>query len=159
MDKLMSLHLDVIKKKHGPAMVDKILSESIFLFWTNAKRIQHNLEMLVKLNSDTNPTAIIKTRVASSKNIKSVNLHYTRKFPTTTMICSNAKISLQGRNFKPLWGLHNGACGEVIEIVFAPGKSPDKDDLPDYVVCDFPLYCGPAWDKKNPTVCTIDFES
>ena len=32
------------------------------------------------------------------------------------------------------------------------GENPNNGDLPLYVVVDFPLYHGSAWDTKNPTV-------
>ena len=51
-----------------------------------------------------------------------------------------------------MFGLHSGACRTVDEIVFKKGENPNNGDLPLYVVVDFPLYCGPVWDTKNPTV-------
>jgi hypothetical protein len=48
--------------------------------------------------------------------------------------------------------LHNGALAIVVEIVFAKGESPLHGDLPFYVVIDLKTYCGPVWDKENPTV-------
>lgn len=150
--KLQSLHLDNIKQQHGPEIVEDLKSKGVYLFWTNDKRIQHNLNMLVKLNNQSNPTAVLKAQSASCKRAKGVNSHFSGDFPNTAMICRKAKIAIQGRNFYPMWGLHNGACGTVEEIVYSPGKTPNKADLPNYVVCNFPLYCGPAWDQDNPTV-------
>jgi hypothetical protein len=43
--------------------------------------------------------------------------------------------------------LHNGALAIVVEI-----ESPLHGDLPLYVVIDLKTYCGPFWDKENPTV-------
>ena len=68
-----------------------------------------------------------------------------------------AKAAINLRNFCPLWGLHNGACGTVVEIVFAKGTNPNHGDLPQYVVVEFPNYTGPAWDKKNDKVCNLIF--
>lgn len=150
--KLLSLHLDNIKDLHGPELVEELKASGIYLFWTNDKRIQHNMKMLVAMNTPSNPTAVIKTQTVSSKYAKSSNPHFKSKYPTTALLCKDAKIALQGCNFQPLWGLHNGACGYVKEIVFNKGESPNNNNLPAYVVCDFPLYCGPVWDVNNPTV-------
>jgi hypothetical protein len=150
--KLMSLHLDVIRQLHGPQVVDDIKEGAVYLFWTNDKRIQHNLSMLAKLNSPSNPSALFKTQSTCSKHAKGVNSHWKGDFPTSSFVCNGSKVALQGKNFWPLWGLHNGACATVKDIVYSPGTSPNKGDLPLYVVCDFPLYCGPVWDVNNPTV-------
>ena len=45
-----------------------------------------------------------------------------------------------GKNFCPIWGLHNGAVGIVDEIVFKTGQNPNNRDLPDYVVVDVGRY-------------------
>jgi hypothetical protein len=145
-------------KLHGPAIVEEIKSKAVYLFWTNDKRIQHNLEMLVKLNNLSNPTAILKTQSVCSKYAKGVNSHFDTKYPATAMLCVGAKVAIQGKNFQPLWGLHNGACGIVKEIIFSPGQSPNNGFLPKYVVCDFPLYCGPIWDPDNPSVRIFSFD-
>ena len=63
-----------------------------------------------------------------------------------------SKVALSNRNFHPAWGLHNGACGTVDEIIFESGSNPNEGGLPSYVVVDFPLYNGPIWDEDNPTV-------
>lgn len=150
--KLQSLHLDNILKLHGPNVVESIQSKAVYLFWTNDKRIQHNLNMLVKLNNQNNPTALLKTISTSTKHARGVNSHFKGDFPGTAMLCKGAKVAIQGCNFQPLWGLHNGACGEVVEMIFETGKSPNRGNLPKYIVCHFPLYRGPIWDQNNPKV-------
>ena len=60
-----------------------------------------------------------------------------------------AKIALEGKNFCPIWGIQNGACGTIKQIVFDNGKNPNQGDLPLYVVVDFPLYRRPAYDIDN----------
>ena len=67
----------------------------------------------------------------------------------TSKIRIGAKVAKNRRNFCPILGLHSGVCGTVDEIVFKKGENPNNSDLPLYVVADFPLYCGPAWDAKN----------
>jgi hypothetical protein len=152
-EKLSSLHLENIKRKHGPRTVKDIMDKAVYIFWTNDKRIQHNLTSLVRLNTPDNPTAVLKTKSVCSKHAKGVNSHFkNQEFPGTSMMCVGAKVAIQGRNFQPMWGLHNGACGIVQEIIFSAGHSPNNGDLPKYVVCDFPLYCGPVWDPDHPTV-------
>lgn len=154
-DKLLSLHLDNIKDKHGIEIVKDIESKAIYLFWTNEKRIEHNIKRLVELNSEDNPTSIIHCKSSSSKFAKAANSHFDGDFPGTSLLCDGAMVALQGRNFCPVWGLHNGACGIVKERVFAKGKNPNNRDFPSYVVVDFPLYDGPVWDINNPKVSSM----
>ena len=153
-EKLQSLHLDNIERKHGSAVVEKIKDQSVFLFWTNEKRIKHNIMMLSRMNTPENPTAILKPR-SSGRIGKAISRHFDSDVPKSTLLCIGAKVSLQGRNFKPSWGLHNGACGTCCEIVFAQGQNPNHGALPRYVVVDFPQYTGPSWDLDNPTVRTV----
>ena len=150
--RLQNLHLDKIMEKFGPEMVQKIKSNAISLFWTNDKRIRTNIEVLSELNSVDNPTAIIRPKTESSKYGKGVAKHFDENLPGTSMFCINAKVALVGKNFNPGWGLHNGACGIVKEIVFEKGGNPNHGHQPKYVVVEFPLYVGPTWDKKNPLV-------
>jgi hypothetical protein len=114
--------------------------------------------MLVKLNNQNNPAAILKTKSTSTKHARGVNSHFKGDFPATAMLCRNAKVAMQGCNFHPLWGLHNGACGQVDEMIFGAGESPNKGNLPKYIVCNFPLYRGPVWDLENPTV-SLQYET
>ena len=68
------------------------------------------------------------------------------------MICLDAIVSLQGCNFQPSWGLHNGACGTVKEIIYDKDKNPNSGQQPLYVVVHFPLYIGPPWDLEKQKV-------
>ena len=104
------------------------------------------------MNSVDNPTAIIRTKSSGKKFGKGVNRHFQGETPKTCLICVGAVVSIQGYNFCPLWGLHNGACGTVREIIFAPGETPLSGHQPNYVVVHFPMYIGPPWDADNPKV-------
>jgi hypothetical protein len=80
--------------------------------------------------------------------------------PKASLLCvvgAKLEVCLQGQNFYPLlWGLHNGACGTVVqEIIYATGTNPNKGDHPSYVVINFPQYAGPPWDKDNPKVSQV----
>jgi hypothetical protein len=71
-------------------------------------------------------------------------------------------VAIEGRNFKPRWGLYNGAIGTVEQICYSEGESPNEGHLPKYIVVNFPQYKGPVWDKKNPKVtigghCSVVF--
>lgn len=150
--KLQSLHLENIRKEHGDEVVKEIEDQAIYLFWTNAKRIRHNLEKLVQMNSDDNPTAVIKPIGKGIKYSKSIRSHFTSDIPTASLLCVKAKVCIKGCNFSPMLGLHNGACGTVREIVFGKGKNPNNGDHPLYVVVHFPQYKGPVWDIDHPKV-------
>ena len=148
--RLQNLHIDVIERKHGKAALAAIKKNAIYLFFKNVKRSEHNLLHLSQLNTEDNPTAILKTKSSSSKYVKGVRGHFKNKSAPSSLLCIGAKVCLRDRNFFPLWGLHNGACGTVQEIVFEESKSPIHGDLPSYVIVEFPLCRGPAWDINNP---------
>ena len=152
--KLLSLHLRVMEDIHSKSTVQDIESKAIYLFYTNEKRIRHNIQQLAKYSSSTNPVATIRMNSVHASGGKGIARHFnfSSKAPESSLLCRGAKVAIQNKNFCPLWGLHNGACGIVKELVFSSGKSPNNGDLPSYVVVDFPLYCGPSWDLSHPTV-------
>lgn len=151
--KLLSLHLDVIERKHGKQVVEKITNSAIFLFYRNAPRARKNIECVkAEADEEVNPVAVIKPCCKSNISGKSFNKHFDGDPPEASILCRGAKVALEGRNFCPMWGLHNGACGSLEEIVFASGHNPNDGDLPMYAVVNFPQYCGPIWDENSPKV-------
>ena len=154
--KLLSLHVDNIEKLYGKSIVEEIEMKSVFLFFRNAKRIKHNLEMLARTCTVENPVAIIKRQGVGCMNGKPCKSHFhdssSDKDQGSAMLCVGCRVSIVNRNFKPSWGLYNRAGGNVDEIVFEPGANPNYGQLPKYVVVDFPDYTGPIWDESNPTV-------
>jgi energy-coupling factor transporter ATP-binding protein EcfA2 len=152
--KIQSLHLEAIRQTHGDDVVGRIEREAVYLFWTNEKRVRHNLIRLGETNSDENPTVIVKPIGRGVKYGTAISAHFQGKTPHAALLCVNAKVCVEGYNFQPLWGIHNGACGTVQEIVFAEHKDPNRGDHPEYVVVKFPQYIGPIWDTENPKVST-----
>ncbi len=83
-----------------------------------------------------------------------------RTYDKNTDICVGARMAISNVNVLPEIGLHNGAIGTVVEIVYnnRPEGPNDKEHyhLPDYVVVDFPnlkLLAGiPPWDQYHKTV-------
>ena len=151
-EKIQSLHLTNIQRTHGADMVNDLARNAVYLFYTNEKRIAHNIRQLATLNTVENPTAIIKATNGNRALGKGVACHFAAGSSLTSLICKGATVSIQGLNFYPSWGLHNGACGTVKEIIFKPGESPNNGNHPLYVVVDFPLYIGSAWDVNEPKV-------
>jgi len=149
-NRLLSLHLDNVKDNLGQDEVNRIKQQAVYLFFKNEKRIRHNLQQLAKAATSTNPVAICKPRSMGSTTAKGDKRHFNSDAPQATMFCIGSKVALENKNFCPLWGLHNGAYGTVEEIVFSSKQNPNHGDLPLYVVCEFPLYCGPIWDNQNP---------
>ena len=92
--------------------------------YTFATRLKHNLQQLIELNSKMNPTTIIKTIGTGNKG-NAITSHFLNEAPKSTMLCVGATVSLQGCNFQPLWGLYNGVCGTVKEIIFDKDQSPN----------------------------------
>lgn len=152
LDKLMNLHMLNVQQKMGPETVKEINDNAIFLFFSNEKVNRKNTEQLAQHCNEYRPVAICKAQGTGVAMAKAVTWHYGDDAPSASWISEGAKVALNHRNFNPLWGLHNGACGIVKEIVFRKGHNPNHGDLPLYVVVHFPLYCGPVWDTEDPKV-------
>ena len=150
--KLLSLHIQAMKRKHSNTELEKIKQKAVYLFYTNEKRIRHNMEQLLHNSSDVNPVAMMPHHSSGPVAGKAISSHFGNDPPDAALLCNGCRVAAESRNFQPLWGLHNGACGTIDEIIFEPGKSPNTGDLPTYIVVHFPLYCGPAWDINNPKV-------
>lgn len=152
-DRLTGLHLDVMKKKHGEDVMEEMIKGFTYIFYRNQDRTLHNMRQIAKECSPENPIARTQLVCKGKNSGKSKQSHFGRGDPPeTSMFCIGSLCSVQGQNFCPTWGLHNHACGTVEEIVYKDGDNPNNGDLPDYVVVNFPQYCGPAWDKNNPKV-------
>jgi hypothetical protein len=41
--------------------------------------------------------------------------------------------------------------GTVIKIVYGEDENPNDRSLSQYIIVDFPQYCGPSWIKEHPT--------
>lgn len=152
-NKLLSLDLEAIKDRHGDQVKASIMKKSVFLYYTNLKKDIKNMEMLGKLASTENPVAIVRPRVSGPRAGKSIASHFPKNQPLrSAFICIGARVAINSVNYYPMWGLYNGACGVIIEIVFSEkGANPNDGGMPDYVVVDFPNYKGPAWDMSHPT--------
>jgi len=153
--KLMSLHMETMKEKHGLDVVKEIEDRALFLFYTNAKRIRHNFERLSMFCSEENPVAVLRSTSTGSNAGKGYKHHFDGPLKPCAFLCKGCKVAIEDVNYVPEWGLHNGACGTVDEIIFKEGCNPNHGDFPEYVIIDFPLYCGPTWDKNNPTVSSF----
>ena len=156
--KLLSLHLSAIATRHGDEVCKQIEEKSIYLYYRNEPRIKKNTECLANCCSPQNPVAFCPV-FAFGKHGKAVRGHFKEEAPENVLLCVGSRVSLENRNFFPSWGLHNGACGTVQEIVFGKGTNPNNKQLPQYIVIDFPQYCGPIWDVDHPTVSSFFFLS
>ena len=149
--RLLNLTARSLETRIGRKAKEALEHKSIHLFYTNDKRNRHNIRQLAKHSSKEKPVAFVKCRSHSNTTGKADSRHFDSEAPTNVMLSEGATVALDGRNFYPEWGLHNGACGKIIEIAFDEGCSPNRGGLPRYVVVDFPLYKGPAWDIRNKT--------
>ena len=152
-ERLLNLRLDRVIRRHGKAYAEGLARKAIYLFYTNEKRIRHNVEMVAQASSPERPVAFIRARSTGGRYGKGVKSHFNNmEIPNSAMLFEGARGCLENRNICPQWGLHNGACGTVEEVVFEEKANPNDGHFPTYVVVDFPLYQGPAWDKERPTV-------
>jgi len=70
--------------------------------------------------------------------------------------CSReSRVQLTGNNFEPDWGLFNRTQGTIKEIIYKDNESPLDYKLPQYIIVDFPTYCGSPWIKHKPTWVSI----
>ena len=159
--KLLSLGLKRYEEIAGAEKRKEIEDKAVYLFYTNNKKKRHNLHKIFEVCTPDNPVAFLKPQGYGATTGRPIAEHFkgdrrnNRETNGSVQICREAKVALNGKNFKPLWGLHNGAGGIVKEIVFAKEHNPNNGDLPLYVVVHFPLYCGPAWDLNDPKAVPI----
>ena len=145
----MNLSIKSHEERNGKEATNALKANSIYISYKNERVKEHNLRQLEATASETNPVAIIRTKTHGALTGKADRRHFDSKTPSFANTCTGSIVAISGRNFQPLWGLHNGACGTVVEIVFQQGRSPNTGDMPEYVVVDFPHYCGPTWDSNN----------
>jgi ABC-type dipeptide/oligopeptide/nickel transport system ATPase component len=138
------------------AELEEIQNEALWVFANKEPMKRHNMKMLQATTSAFNPVARIHTK-SSSRNMlhRPVKSHFhDSSVPPSRRLCSDARVCIDGRNFKPRWGLYNGAIGTVSEIHFKDGQNPNHGHMPEFVVVEFPQYTGPTWDNNNPQVRT-----
>jgi hypothetical protein len=130
---LMNLHLNHINKHFGSSKKKELETSGsiLHLYAYNDDVFDHNMYSVANIVNANNPLAVVKTRLVG-KNGKAVSWHFGQKdeLLQSSMIAVGAKVALRGRNFCPAWGLHNGACGTVQEIIFAEGENPNTGDQP-----------------------------
>lgn len=156
-DKLLSLTLQNMEREHGKKYVENLRDNAMYIFAKNDKIDEHNINKVMQNHSKDNPIALLKCRSANVKGDKAKSSHFDTQQPKTSLMIRDARVVLQGKNFCPTWGLHNGACGVVQEMVFEERHNPNHGSLPKYVVVHFPTYSGPVWDKNNPKVSVFRF--
>ena len=117
--------------------INKIKRNAVHLFHTNEKKTRHNIKHIADDVSTDNPMAICKTQSRGPVKGKGDKQHFGSNTAQSSLLCVNAKVALDNKNYFPSWGLHNGACGIVEEIVFGAGKNPNNGDLPKHVVVNF----------------------
>jgi hypothetical protein len=153
---LCSFHLDN-KDRFNSNDKAKIQKDALYLYANKEPKDSHNSFALLKASSEDNPVAKLKASTTKRNGMAPGNAsHYEPdRIPPRVNLCKTAKVQLTGYNPRPEWGLYHGSRGTVIDLVFAIGESPNNNDLPLYVLVDFPQYCGPAFDEQFPTYVPI----
>jgi len=149
---LMSLHLN--SNEFSIQDAQNIEKKAMYVFANKKKMKKFNTERLKEQHSKPNPIARLKVQ-STSKNVKSTKIPKCFKndndIQPIISLCREAKVQICGKNFEPDWGLFNGAVGTVKEIVFNKDENPLDGTLPQYIIVDFPDYCGPPWMENKPT--------
>jgi len=146
---LMSLHFGKLSEKKKKEIMEK----ATYVFANKEPMRVHNMEKLKQTQSETNPVARISAISTDTSGLKykGRSSHFKKDdLPFVTTICRGAKVQVTGRNLEPSWGLYNGSVGTIVEIIYNKGENPLDGTLPQYVIVDFPQYCGPIWSEKNP---------
>ena len=153
---LMSLHLS--DHRFSEEDRKKIRENAMYIFANKAPMQEHNRQKLKEQNSEDNPVARIHTTTTTqNKKYRGITKHFARQqmqttaIPAVVNICRGARVQLTGKNFEPDWGLYNGSIGTVKEIVFNKNSNPLDGTQPEYVIVDFPQYCGPQWMESEKT--------
>src|SRR5687768_2968326 len=153
---LCSLHIDN-KDSFNQQDKEQIKKDALFLFANVEAKNIHNFHALKEINTPDNPVAVIRAvtmRIKDNTTSRTIGHYDNERTPVMINIAQNSLVQLTGTNLCPKWGLYHGARGKVLDIVFHPSQSP-PDDLPLYVLVDFPQYCGPALIEGHPTVVPI----
>ena len=131
-------------------VVDNAFASAVHLYPTQKKVAEYNLEKLSELHCSTNPVARVQAEhrpdVASARNATTEEAGGLRKL---LLLARGARVMLTTN----LWvdaGLVNGCVGTVKDIVYSADKRPPA--LPEFVVCQFPGYRGPAYGAEANTV-------
>ena len=133
---------------------DTIAQQSLYLFAHKKDRDNHNDKQLFEKHSDENPVAKIK---ATHSTLKPRMNHFTGDdgLQRCIRVCRGAMVALKARNILPEWGLFNGGIGTIMDIVFHEGEGPNSNDLPAYILVEFPQYTGPAMIEEHPTYVAL----
>ena len=153
-EKLLNLHI----RNLPPDLRNEIENDSVYLFATKDLKSQHNMKKLNEITNENNPVCLLQTKYLkrSTQKWEGVKSHFDKEsIPKKTLLAKNAKVAISGRNFQPNWGLYNGALGTIVGFKFQEGQNPQTDDLPEYVIVDFPSYSGPPWIEDKPTLVPI----
>ena len=151
---LKRLTFSEAKNQYSPVEWKQITEEAAYVYAKREHVREKNSQRLYEVSSSINPVARIHCRSFKRQDnqLKAIASHFssTRNDSIQTLICKNATVQIEGRNFVPEWGLYNHADGRVVDIVYSKDKSPNKGDLPLYIVVHIKEYSGPVWDKSNP---------
>lgn len=106
--KLMNLSLDEYEKKFGTNARKEVEDKAIYLFYTNSKRVRHNIRKLATVATADNPAAFLRCKGYGTTSGKAVSRHFDgnsagKKDPAgNVQVCVNAKVALDSKNFCPL---------------------------------------------------------
>src|SRR5687768_8084434 len=153
---LCSLHIDN-KDSFNQQDKQQIVEDALFLFANVEAKNIHNFHALKEINTPDNPVAVIRAvtkRIKDNTTSRTIGHYDSERTPVMINIARNSLVQLTGTNLCPKWGLFHGARGKVQDIVYHPSHfSPE--DLPLYVLVDFPQYCIPVFIEEHPTVVPI----
>ena len=108
-DEIEHLHMNMYTPEEQKQIMDN--PSTMFLFANKIPMYEHNFNKIGEVCSEENPAACIKAKTTGHKK-KAVSSHFDEdSTPSTTLMCRDCKVQICGKNFRPEWGLFNGAIG------------------------------------------------
>ncbi|XP_061185108.1 uncharacterized protein LOC133193154 [Saccostrea echinata] len=148
---LQNFQWDSLKLTHGQSLLDRMTQNGLFVFPTHAEEWEHNKQQLLKVN-EISPIARIKS-IDQGQHCKTVSSESTNGLSETLFLCRGSRVMLTV-NLNVSFELFNGSMGQVIDILYLNGKTPN-DGLPDVVMVEFTKYTGPPFIESHPKLVPV----
>ena len=148
---LQQFQWDNLRNTHDTNLLQRMSSDSLFVFPTHAEELKHNKTKLLEIN-EHNPVAKIQAK-GSGSHSQACSTDKAGGLVKTLYLCRGAKVRLTS-NINIPYGLFNGSMGTVVDIIYCDGRSP-SDSQPDVIMVNFPKYTGPPFIESHPNVVPI----
>ena len=148
-EKLENLNISSIATKFGDEFVKDLKKRATFVTALSQDVEHYNIKRLLEHATIENPVA-----VCNYFSDGPINKQHFKHNHCGVLLSRGVPVQLSHYKGRAKWGIHNEACGTVVDIVFKNNDNPNDGKLPEYVSVYFPNYKGPEWKTNNPKVRT-----